>query len=119
MWRFLRSVANFTRQLDKYRSVCGQFSVSALKQENQELRKCNGMYKSIIEEYGLEHLLGKKKPASGTRCALSRFRGEYSPRGTSLLSMSHVVTQHSRICHRKCRYRKRKLGFLKTYLVLH
>lgn len=57
----LKSIADLTKQLDQYRSVRGQLSVGALKQENEELRKSNGLYKSIIEQHGLGHLLGKRK----------------------------------------------------------
>lgn len=49
----LKSIADLTKQLDQYRSVRGQLSVGALKQENEELRKSNGLYKSIIEQHGL------------------------------------------------------------------
>lgn len=57
----LKSIADLTKQLDQYRSVRGQLSVGALKQENEELRKSNGLYKSIIEQHGLGHQLGKRK----------------------------------------------------------
>ena len=60
----LKSIADLTKQLDQYRSVRGQLSVSALKQENEELRKSNGLYKSIIEQHGLAHLLGRNKKTS-------------------------------------------------------
>lgn len=60
----LKSIADLTKQLDQYRSVRGQLSVGALKQENEELRKNNGQYKSIIEQHGLGHLLGKRKERS-------------------------------------------------------
>lgn len=60
----LKSVAGLTKQLDQYRSVRGQLSVGALKQENAELRQSNGLYKSIIEQHGLGHLLGKRKERS-------------------------------------------------------
>lgn len=65
----LKSVADLTKQLDQYRSVRGQLSVGALKQENAELRKSNGLYKSIIEQHGLEHLLGRKKTQHQNRDA--------------------------------------------------
>lgn len=57
----LKSISDLTKQLDQYRSVRGQLSVGALKQENEELRKSNGLYKSIIEQHGLGHLLGRNK----------------------------------------------------------
>ncbi|MDL2235994.1 plasmid recombination protein [Christensenellaceae bacterium OttesenSCG-928-L17] len=60
----LKSIADLTKQLDQYRSVRGQLSVGALKQENEELRKSNDLYKSIIEQHGLGHLLGKRKERS-------------------------------------------------------
>lgn len=49
----LKSITVLTKQLDQYRSVRGQLSVGALKQENEELRKSNGLYKSIIEQHGI------------------------------------------------------------------
>lgn len=57
----LKSIADLTKQLDQYRSVRGQLSVGALKQENEELRKSNTLYKSIIEQHGLRHLLGRNR----------------------------------------------------------
>ena len=57
----LKSIADLTKQLDQYRSIRGQLSVGALKQENEELRKNNSLYKSIIEQHGLGHQLGKRK----------------------------------------------------------
>lgn len=57
----LKSIADLTKHLDQYRSVRGQLSVGALKQENEELRKSNSLYKSIIEQHGLGHLLGRNK----------------------------------------------------------
>ncbi|MDL2259179.1 plasmid recombination protein, partial [Eubacteriales bacterium OttesenSCG-928-K08] len=57
----LKSISELTRQLDQYRSVRGRLSVGALKQENEEFRKSNGLYKSIIEQHGLGHLLVKRK----------------------------------------------------------
>mgnify|MGYP000158315354 FL=1 len=57
----LKSIAELTKQLDQYRSVRGQLSVGALKQENAELKKSNALYKSIIEQHGLGRLLGKSK----------------------------------------------------------
>lgn len=66
----LKSVSSLTKQLDQYRSVCGQIAVSTLKQENDDLRKSKGLYKTIIEEHGLGHLLGKKKLKRWERDAL-------------------------------------------------
>lgn len=60
----LQSISDLTKQLDQYRSVRGQLSVGALKQENAELKKNNGLYKSIIEQHGLGHLLEKRKERS-------------------------------------------------------
>lgn len=57
------TIASLTKQLDQYRSVHSQLSMGALKQENKELRQQNGLYKSIIGQHGLEHLLGKNKKA--------------------------------------------------------
>lgn len=57
----LKTISDLTKQLDQYRSVRGQLSVGALKQENEELRKSNGLYKSIIEQHGLGYLLGRNK----------------------------------------------------------
>lgn len=57
----LKSISDLTKQLDQYRSVRGQLSAGVLKQENEELRKSNGLYKSIIEQHGLGHLLGRNK----------------------------------------------------------
>lgn len=57
----LKSIADLTKQLDQYHSVRGQLSVGALKQENEELRKSNGLYKSIIEQHGLGHLLSRNR----------------------------------------------------------
>lgn len=63
----LKSIADLTKQLDQYRSVRGQLSVGALKQENEELRKNNGLYKSIMEQHGLGHLTANRKEQSRTR----------------------------------------------------
>lgn len=56
-----KTVASLTKQLDQYRSVRGQLSVGALKQENEELRQSNNLFKSIIEQHGLGHLLSRKR----------------------------------------------------------
>lgn len=66
----LKSITDLTKQLDKYRSVRGQLSVGALKQENEELQKSNGLYKSIIEQHGLGHLLSRSKNQRQERDAL-------------------------------------------------
>lgn len=57
----LKSVAGLTKQLNQYRSVRGQLSIDALKQENEEMRKSNSLLKSIIKQHGLGHLLEKRK----------------------------------------------------------
>lgn len=56
-----RTISLLTKQLDEYRSVRGQLDKGKLQQENMELRKQNSSYKSIIEQHGLGHLLGRKK----------------------------------------------------------
>lgn len=66
----LKSIADLTKQLDQYRSIRGQLAVGALKQENAELKKNNGLYKSIIEQHGLGHLLGRNKKQRQERDAL-------------------------------------------------
>lgn len=55
------TIASLTKQLDQYRSIRGQLSIGTLKQENEELRKSNGLFKTIIEQHGLGHLLGRNK----------------------------------------------------------
>lgn len=59
-----KTISALTKQLDEYRSIRGQLSAGALKQENEKLRKNNGLYKSIIEQHGLGHLLVKRKERS-------------------------------------------------------
>ena len=56
-----RTIASLTKQLDEYHSVRGQFNRGKLQSENAELRKQNNMFKSIIEQHGLAHLLGRNK----------------------------------------------------------
>jgi len=56
-----KTVASLTKQLDEYRSVRGQLDRGKLQSENTELRKQNNVLKSIIEQHGLGHLLGRKK----------------------------------------------------------
>jgi hypothetical protein len=55
------TILSLSRQLDQYRSIRSQLSMSALKQENEELRKSNSSFKAIIEQNGLGHLIGRKK----------------------------------------------------------
>ncbi|TWH47800.1 hypothetical protein [Sporomusa sp. KB1] len=43
------TIASLTKQLDQYHSVRGQMALHTLKQENDELRRSNSQYKSIIE----------------------------------------------------------------------
>lgn len=60
-----KTIASLTKQIDQYRSVRGQLEKGLekgkLQSENVELRQQNNMFKSIIEQHGLGHLLGKKK----------------------------------------------------------
>ncbi len=56
-----RTIASLTKQLDEYRSVREQLDKGKLQQENTELRQSNSLYKSIIDQHGLGHLLGRKK----------------------------------------------------------
>lgn len=58
---FTRTTASLTKQLSEYRSVRGQLDKGKLQSENTELRKQNNVFKSIIEQYGLGHLLSRKK----------------------------------------------------------
>lgn len=62
-----KTVASLTKQLDQYRSVRGQLSTAQLQSENAELRKQNSVFKSIMEQHGLGHLLGRKKEQRQTR----------------------------------------------------
>jgi hypothetical protein len=62
-----KTVASLTKQLDQYRSVRGQLSTAQLQAENAEFRKQNSFFKSIIEQYGLGHLLGRRKEQQQTR----------------------------------------------------
>lgn len=62
-----KTVASLIKQLDEYRSVRGQLDKGKLQSENVELRKQNNMFKSIIEQHGLAHLLGRKKEQRQTR----------------------------------------------------
>lgn len=56
-----QTIATLNQQLDQYRSVRGQLDTGRLQKENTELRKQNSTFKSIIEQNGLGHLLGRKK----------------------------------------------------------
>lgn len=64
-----QTISSLTRQLDQYRSVRGQLSTVNLQQENKELKQYNSFYKSIIEQHGLAHLLGRNKDQRQTRDA--------------------------------------------------
>jgi len=63
------TISALTRQLDQYRSIRGQLTVGSLQQENKELKQHNSLYKSIIEQHGLAHLLGKKQMQRSSRDA--------------------------------------------------
>ena len=63
------TISSLTRQLDQYRSVRGQLNTATLQQENKELKQHNNFYKSIIEQHGLAHLLGRNKDQRQTRDA--------------------------------------------------
>ena len=65
----MNTVASLTKQLDQYRSVRGQPESGKLQSENMELRKQNNIFKSIIEQHGLGHLLGRTKDQRQTRDA--------------------------------------------------
>ena len=56
-----RTITSLTKQLDEYHSIRGQLDKGKLQSENAELRQSNSLYKSIIEQHGLGHLLGRKK----------------------------------------------------------
>ena len=56
-----KTVASLTKQLDEYRSIRGQLDRGELQSENMELRKQNNLFKSIIEQHGLGHLMGRNK----------------------------------------------------------
>ena len=62
-----RTIASLTKELGEYRSIRGQLEQAKLQQENAELRKQNGFFKTIIEQHGLGHLLGRKKEQRQTR----------------------------------------------------
>jgi len=63
------TISSLTRQLDQYRSIRGQLNTASLQQENNELKQRNSVYKSIIEQHGLAHLLGRNKDQRQTRDA--------------------------------------------------
>lgn len=65
----MNTVASLTKQLDQYRSVRGQLESGKLQSENMELRNQNNIFKSIIEQHGLGHLLGRTKDQRQTRDA--------------------------------------------------
>lgn len=56
-----KRISSLTKQLDQYRSVRSQLGSAQLQSENAELRKQNSVFKSIIEQHGLGHLLSRKK----------------------------------------------------------
>jgi len=56
-----KTVSELTKQLDQYRSIRGQLNMASLQQENSELRQRSSFYKSIIEQHGLAHQLGRNK----------------------------------------------------------
>jgi hypothetical protein len=58
----MNTVVSLTKQLGQYRSVRGQLESGKLQSENMELRKQNNIFKSIIEQHGLGHLLGRTEP---------------------------------------------------------
>jgi len=65
-----RTISEITKQLDQYRSIRGQLNAANLQQENKELTQRNSVYKSIIEQHGLAHLLlGRNKDQRQTRDA--------------------------------------------------
>jgi hypothetical protein len=59
--KLMETISSLTKQLDEYRSIRGKMATYSLKQENEELRQQNSFFKSIVEQYGLEHLLGSGK----------------------------------------------------------
>lgn len=65
-----KTVASLTKLLDEYRSIRGQLDRGKLQSENTELRKQNNIFKSIIEQHGLGHLLGRNKNQRQERDAL-------------------------------------------------
>ena len=74
-------ISTLTSQLDQYRSIRGQLTVGSLQQENKELKQRNGFYKSIIEQHGLAHLLGRNKDQQQTGMLDNKFSGklEFDP----------------------------------------
>jgi len=64
-----RTISELTKQIDQYRSIRGQLTVGSLQQENKDLKQRNSFYKSIIEQHGLAHLLGRNKDQRQTRDA--------------------------------------------------
>ena len=54
-------IAELTQTLNEFLSIRGKLETGRLQQENKELRQQNGLFKSIIEQNGLSHLLGRQK----------------------------------------------------------
>ena len=54
-------ITKLTQELSKFLSISGKLETGRLQQENKELRQQNGLLKSIIEQNGLSHLLGRQK----------------------------------------------------------
>ena len=67
---FVLALSGITKQLDQYRSIRGRLDRGKLQSENTELRKQNNIFKLIIEQHGLGHLLGGKKSQRQERDAL-------------------------------------------------
>ena len=55
------TISSLTKELDGYRSIRGQLNQGKIKHENTELRQQNNSLKSVIDQHGLGHLLGRKK----------------------------------------------------------
>lgn len=54
-------IEKLTQELSKFLSIFGKLEIGRLQQENKELRQQNGLFKSIIEQNGLSHLLGRQR----------------------------------------------------------
>ena len=61
------TISSLTKELDAYRSIRGRLNQGKLKEENTELQQQNNSLKSVIEQHGLGHLLGRKKDQRQTR----------------------------------------------------
>lgn len=48
------------KELDAYKSIKGQISLSAVQQENATLRKQNERFQTILRQHGLLHALEQK-----------------------------------------------------------